>query len=186
MKCQAFVLCSPVFCSLLVPLLQLIVPNTCYKLSPCSRKNYRELDGKTNICRNRSFIEPTLVPNVWTLRLNKEIAGRCSSWQMVKKLPTETGLWRQRRSGKYYCLPFDSCFRWLHRHKTDPVSWLTFHHEARENDSPPRTRGKIFHCPCVIPEISRFEGISPFIIWMKALSQPWVYIKCLLGRPECH
>lgn len=63
LKCQAFVLDSSALCPLLVSLLLLIVPNTCYKLSPWTHKNYRELDSKTNIYRYRSFIDPALLLN---------------------------------------------------------------------------------------------------------------------------
>lgn len=111
LKCQAFVLYSSTLCPRLVSLLLLIVPNTCYKLSPWTNKNYRELDSKTNIYRKKSFIEPALLLSVQTLRLKNEIVCRYISWQMREKSPSEASWWRQWRPRKHVFLPPDMVFQ---------------------------------------------------------------------------
>lgn len=187
LKCQAVVLYSSILCPRLVSLLLLIVPNTCYKLSPWTNKNYRELDSKTNIYRKKSFIEPALLLSVQTLRLENEIVCRYIPWQMREKSPGEASWWRQWKPRKHVFLLLDMVFQMVVSTQDRPVSCSfsimklkeATHHRGPEQDISP--------CMCDRTDRYSFEGTSlPPHFWMKELFQHWVYIKCLTARLELH
>ena len=166
LKCQALVLYSSTLCPRLVSLLLLIVPNTCYKPSPWTNKNYRELDSKTNIYRKRSFIEPALFLSVQTLRLKNEIVCRYISWQMRAKSPSEASWWRQWRPRKHVFLPLDMVFQMVVSTQDRPsqlahfLSWSWTHQLTTVDLS------RIFLCACAIEQTD---------IALKVLPCPFIF-----------